>query len=333
MNDDIVILDEARLRRIVGLDSRLVGVIEDAFARLSSGGAVMPPVLSMAIAEKNAEVDVKTAYLPGLEGFAVKISPGFFDNPAKGLPSLNGMMVVLDAQTGTVRAVFLDNGYLTALRTAAAGAVAAKYFAPRRLETVAVLGAGAQARLQVEAVRLVRDFRCLRVWARNAEKAHAFAATVRARLDIETVVCAAPGDAVASAGLAISTTPSKTPLIHGDMVHRALHITAMGSDAPEKNELSPAVLAAADRYVPDSFAQCARLGELHHALEAGAVPKARRFDELGDVVTGAAAGRRHEDEMTVVDLTGVGAQDTAIADYTYRLHRGALGARAETREI
>ena len=106
---------------MVGLDLALVDVIERAFAALQAGGVVMPPILSMDLAEANGEVDVKTAYIPGFDGFAIKVSPGFFDNPALGLPSLNGLMILFSAQTGLVQAVFLDNGYLTDLRTAAAG--------------------------------------------------------------------------------------------------------------------------------------------------------------------------------------------------------------------
>ena len=145
---DMTVLTEAELRRCVTLDLEAVDIVERAFAALAEGGVVMPPILSMPIAERHGEVDVKTAYVPGLDGFAIKVSPGFFDNPKSGLPSLNGLMVLLDAETGIVKAVLLDNGYLTDVRTAAAGAVAARHLAPRRVRTAGVLGAGVQAELQ-----------------------------------------------------------------------------------------------------------------------------------------------------------------------------------------
>ncbi len=126
MARDIRIVAEAELRRVVKLDLGTIDVIEQAFAALSSGKVVMPPILSMEFVEANGEVDVKTAYIPGLDGFAIKVSPGFFDNPKIGLPSLNGLMILFSAKTGLVEAVFLDNGYLTDIRTAAAGAVAAR---------------------------------------------------------------------------------------------------------------------------------------------------------------------------------------------------------------
>src|SRR4051812_15817200 len=160
----VVILTETDLRSCVQLDRDTVDVIDRAFATLASGGVVMPPILSMAIAERHGEVDVKTAYVPGLDAFAIKVSPGFFDNPRRGLPSLNGLMILLSAETGIVKAVLLDNGYLTDIRTAAAGAVAARHLAPATVRTVGVLGAGLQAELQIRALRLVREFADLVVW-------------------------------------------------------------------------------------------------------------------------------------------------------------------------
>ena len=114
---DILVLSEEQLRERIHLSPAMIDVIEKAFATLAGGGVVMPPVMSMHMPDVNGELDVKTAYVPGLPGFAVKLSPGFFDNPSKGLPSTSGLMVVLSAETGRVRAVLLDNGYLTDLRS------------------------------------------------------------------------------------------------------------------------------------------------------------------------------------------------------------------------
>ena len=188
----VAILTEAQLRACVALDLEAVDVVERGFAALAAGGVIMPPVLSMAIAERHGEVDVKTAYVPGLDGFAIKVSPGFFDNPKRGLPSLNGLMVLLDAETGIVKAVLLDNGYLTDLRTAAAGAVAARHLAPRRVTTAGVIGAGVQAELQVRALKLVRDFESLMVWARDPAKAQAYAERMEKALARPVRVAADP---------------------------------------------------------------------------------------------------------------------------------------------
>ena len=152
----INILTEDELRKVVHLDLDAVDCVESAFASLARGGVVMPPILSMAIPDYNGEVDVKTAYVPGIESFAIKMSPGFFDNPKIGLPSTSGLMILLSARTGTLEALLLDNGYLTDVRTAAAGAVAAKYLAPENANTACILGAGMQAKLQLQALCLVR---------------------------------------------------------------------------------------------------------------------------------------------------------------------------------
>lgn len=310
---EVTILTERELRNCVVLDREAADIVEGAFAALARGGVVMPPILSMAIADKHGEVDVKTAYVPGLPAFAIKISPGFFDNPRLGLPSLNGLMVVLDAATGVVKAVLLDNGYLTDVRTAAAGAVAARHLAPQRIETAGVIGAGVQAELQMEALALVRPFERLLVWARDAGKAEAYAARMSSRLGRPAAVADSPETLVRESQVVVTTTPSRTPLIRAEWLHPGLHITAMGSDAPEKNELDPAVIAVADRFACDRLGQSRTVGELRAAIAAGTATKDQEFDELGAICAGRQPGRRAADEITVCDLTGTGIQDTAIA--------------------
>jgi ectoine utilization protein EutC len=314
----VAILTEAELRRCVALDLEAVDVVERAFAALAKGGVVMPPVLSMAIPERHGEVDVKTAYVPGLDGFAVKVSPGFFDNPRRGLPSLNGLMVLLDAETGVVKAVLLDNGYLTDVRTAAAGAVAARHLAPRRVTTAGVIGAGVQAELQIRALRLVRDFDELVVWARDPARAGTYAERMRAALDRPVRVAATPEEVVRAAQAVVTATPARSPLLRAEWLHPGLHVTAMGSDAAGKNELDPAILARADRFVCDRRSQSAALGEMRAAIAAGTFGP-EGADELGELCAGDRSGRHVEDEVTVCDLTGTGVQDTAIATHAFRI--------------
>jgi ornithine cyclodeaminase len=322
MPREILILTEADLRALVRLDLEAVEVVERAFAALASGQVVMPPILSMEIADAHGEVDVKTAYIPGLDGFAIKVSPGFFDNPKIGLPSLNGLMIFFSAQTGLVEALLLDNGYLTDVRTAAAGAVAARHLAPGRVETAGVIGTGAQARLQIEAARLVRPFSRVLVWGRDPGKAAACATDLGARLGLEARAEPDPARLVAESQLVVTTTPARAPVLRAGWLHPGLHVTAMGSDQAGKNEIEPAALARADLYVADRISQCAALGELRAAVEAGLMA-ANAVAELGAVVAGSAPGRTSEDQVTVCDLTGTGAQDTAIAAHAVALARRA----------
>lgn len=309
----MTILTEAELRKIVRLDLDAVACVENAFRALATLPVAMPPVLRLDIPEHNGEVDVKTAYVPGIDGFAIKISPGFFDNPKLGLPSTNGMMVLLSAKTGLVEALLLDNGYLTDVRTAAAGAVAARHLARPDATVAAIFGAGMQARLQLEALKLVRPIEGARIWARDRLKAERTAAELREKLGIAVRAETDAARAVAGADIIVTTTPATEPLIHAGFVTAGQHITAMGSDAEHKNEIAPAILKLADLYVADSAKQTRRLGELHHAIDAGLISADADVAELGAVVAGKRHGRRDASDITVADLTGTGVQDTAIA--------------------
>lgn len=325
---EIQIVTEAELRAAIQLDVEMVDVVERAFAALAGGEVVMPPILSMDLPQANAEVDVKTAYIPGFDGFAIKVSPGFFDNPKLGLSSLNGLMILFSAKTGLVEAVYLDNGYLTDIRTAAAGAVAARHLAPETVDTAGVIGTGVQARLQIQAAHLVRPFKRVLVHGRDPAKAAACAQELAQTLGIAAEAVADPAALVADSQLVVTTTPARTPVLMADWLHPGLHITAMGSDQEGKNEIDPAALAAADLYVCDRVSQCQTSGELEAARAAGVLTDVTP-PELGEIIAGTATGRRTPEDVTICDLTGTGAQDTAIASHV----RAALpdtGTRIET---
>ncbi|EJC72276.1 ectoine utilization protein EutC [Rhizobium hidalgonense] len=313
----MIILTEAELRNVITLNRDAVGCVEQAFEALATMAVAMPPILRLDIPEHRGEVDVKTAYIPGVEGFAIKISPGFFDNPKLGLPSTNGMMVLLSSQTGLVQALLLDNGYLTDVRTAAAGAVAAKHLARENSTVAAIFGAGMQARLQLKALTLVRPIREARIWARDTAKAEAAAADLTKKLGFPVTAISDPGRAIAGADIIVTTTPSEKPIIEAGWLAPGQHLTAMGSDAEHKNEIDPAVIAGAGLYVADSLKQTRRLGELHHAIEAGLVASDAEFTELGQIVAGRTPGRTKSDQITIADLTGTGIQDTAIATLAF----------------
>lgn len=307
------ILTEADLRRIVPLDLEAIACVENAFHALATKAVAMPPILRLDMPEQRGEVDVKTAYIPGLDGFAIKISPGFFDNPKIGLPSTNGLMVLFSTTTGLVQAVLLDNGYLTDVRTAAAGAVAARHLSRPDASVAAIFGAGMQAKLQLEALSLVRPIREARIWARDPAKAEAAALELTAKLGFPVRAEAEGRSAVDGADIVVTTTPSETPVLRAEWLQPGQHVTAMGSDAEHKNEIEPAVITGAGLYVADRLRQTRLLGELHHAIAAGLVTEGAVFPELGEIVAGRKPGRSAPEQITVADLTGTGIQDTAIA--------------------
>jgi len=310
------VLTEHELRDAVGFGDDELAAVEAVYPLISTGRAAMPPIMRLDVPEHNGEIDVKSAYLPEHDGIAVKVSAGFFDNPARGLPSLGGLIVVLDAETGAPRAALFDNGYLTDLRTALAGAVAASHLARADAASVAVLGAGVQARLQAEAVTLVRPVERVMVWARRRRRAADLASELRDALGVRAEACDSPAMAAAAADILITTTPATSPLVDVDMLRPGLHVTAVGSDAEHKQELHAGVVDAADRVVCDHVGQSCRLGELRVAVAAGF--DAGRAVPLGAVIDGTAEGRTSGDQVTICDLTGTGAQDTAIATLAVR---------------
>ena len=312
-------LSEAELRDLVKLDLDALETVAEAFTWLAEDRVTMPPILHVAVPEHHGDVDVKTAYVRGLDRFAVKIAAGFYNNSQVGLPTGSGMMVVLSAKTGFCEAVLLDNGYLTDVRTALAGAIAARHLAPATVQVAGVLGTGAQARWQMQSLQLVRPFERLLVWGRNGEKAAAYREDMEERLGVPVHVAKTAEEVVRESQCVVTTTPAQEPLIRAEWLHPGLHITAMGSDGPGKQELDPEVLRRADHLVCDRVSQCEVAGELQH-LGLGSQRDSDRvpITELGALTSGLEAGRTCDEEITVCDLTGTGVQDTAIAVFALR---------------
>ena len=289
----------------------VVAAMERAFAAHASGAARLPPVGEIRFAEPPGEVHIKSGHILGDDLFVVKVATGFYENAAHGLPSSSGLMAVFDARTGQPRAILLDGGSLTDIRTAAAGAVAAKYLAPQTVTGIGILGSGIQARLQAQYLMQVTACRRLAVWARRPEGAAACARDLAA-LGFEVTVAASPHDVAAMSDLIVTTTASEAPLLNAADVRPGTHVTAIGADSDGKQELAVDIFAKAGLVVTDSLAQARVRGDISHALKAGTVAETRIF-QLGDIVTGAAVERSSETQITIADLTGVAVQDIEIA--------------------
>lgn len=323
---DVLLVKEAEIRRSVSIEEA-ISAVEAGFTRLAAGEVNLPPVLSLDMPEVKGEVHVKGAHIHGAGSLAIKVATGFYDNPSLGLPSGTGMMMVFSSQTGFPQALLFDNGYLTDVRTAAAGAVAAKYLAREDVPVVGVVGAGAQGRIQIMALAKVRKFE--KVLAYDLDKTR-LASYVEEMPEIIGVDCQAAQDIesmVRESDLLVTATPSTKPFVRAEWLHSGLHITAMGSDAPYKQELESEVLSRADLIVCDHKGQCSERGELHHGLEEGTVGEDHIIVELGDLTSGRHAGRTDESQITVCDLTGVGVQDAAIATLAYeKAVQGGFGS-------
>jgi ornithine cyclodeaminase len=287
---------EAALPMAVCMDA-----VEAAFVAFADGRAELPGVIHLDVPEARGEIHVKAGHVHGAPAYAVKVASGFYGrDPA----AIDGMVMVFDARDGAPLAILMDGGFITDQRTGAAGGVVARALAPQRVGVVAVLGTGLQARKQVEALRIARPaIDAIRIWGRDRLKAEAAAD------DVGGVAVASVEDAVRDAGVIVTCTASREPLVRDAWVAPGTHITAVGSDGVGKQELDPALLRRADVLVMDAREQCLRLGELQHAPD-----QADRAVAIGEICAGRVPGRTDPGQLTVADLTGVGVQDVAAAN-------------------
>ena len=306
------VISEDELRG-VATEPLALEAVERAFAALASGRARQPPPLSLELPEVRGEVHAKGAALEGAPVFALKVATGFYDNPERGLPTGSGLVLVFDAATGFPLALLADDGYLTELRTGAAGALAVRLLAPERVERAAVIGTGVQARFQLRAIARVRDLGEVRAWSPDAAHVRAYCQEMEEESGLSVRPAGSAERAVEGADLVVTVTPARSPVLRAGWLRPDATVVAVGSDGPEKQELEAEVLAGAGKVVTDLREQCARLGELHHAVEAGLLTPDEVHADLGEVVLGERPGREG-DELVVCDLTGVGAQDAALAE-------------------
>ncbi len=288
-----------------------VRLMEEAFVAYSDGRAVVPPVGELIFDDPPGETHIKYGYIRGGDHYVIKVASGFYDNPKLGLSSSQGVMLLFSQKTGAFEAALLDEGHLTNVRTAAAGAVAAKHLARRDLCGIGILGGGIQARMQLEYLADVVACRRVRAWTYDPSEIGPYLEHFDdSGFEIEFV--GSPEEVAAVSDLIVTTTISKTPLLLAGWIRPGTHITAMGSDTADKIELDPALLGRADRVVVDSVAQSESRGEVFRAVEAGALSR-ENVVELGSVISGTASGRSDNRQITVCDLTGVAVQDLAIA--------------------
>ncbi|UCH10535.1 MAG: ornithine cyclodeaminase family protein [Fidelibacterota bacterium] len=291
----------------------LLPIIEEGFRAYSAGDAVVPPVGELLL--DKGEVHIKYGYLKGGSYYVIKIASGFFANPKIGLPTGNGLMLLFNQDTGEPVSILQDEGYLTDVRTAIAGAIAAKYLAPSEVERIGIVGTGVQARLQLEYLKSVTPCRKVLVWGRGSEQLARYQQDMASQ-GYSVEVTPDSGAVLQSCNLIVTTTPAREPLLASANLQPGTQITAMGSDTLQKQELEPEILQVADLVVADSISQCLVRGEIHHALDSGHIAQGDII-ELGNIIAGNSAGRTAPDQITIADLTGVAVQDIQIATAVY----------------
>jgi ornithine cyclodeaminase len=291
----------------------LIPAIEEGFIAYSAKQSVVPPVGELIL--DKGEVHIKYGYLKTNDFYVIKIASGFYDNPKLGLPSSNGLMLLFSQETGELVSILLDEGYLTDVRTAIAGAIAVKHIASDNVERIGIVGTGIQARLQLQYLSRVISCKQVLVWGRGESQLEQYRKDMEPHgFTIETTVNTA--DIMKTCNLIVTTTPSTTPLLQATDLQAGTHITAVGSDTSEKQELDSAILKKADCVVADSISQCLMRGEIYQALQAGHITQDSLI-ELGNVIAGKAPGRTSEHQITVADLTGVAVQDIKTATAVY----------------
>lgn len=288
-------------------------LIEDGFVEYSAGKCTIPPVGEL-IMEKG-DIHIKYGCSNGGDYYVIKIASGFYNNNEVGLPTSNGMMLLFDQNTGMPAVILQDECMLTDVRTAVAGAISAKYLAPKNVKAIGIVGTGVQARMQLEYLKHVTDCKDVIVWGRSPEKLVEYKNEMTAKgYNVSATMDIA--ELCANANLIVTTTPASEPLIMADMVKPGTHITAMGSDTLEKIELDSAILKMADLVVVDSIEQSETRGEIMWARKAGLITN-DDIMELGTVIADGK-GRENDDQITISDLTGVAVQDLKIAEAVYK---------------
>jgi ornithine cyclodeaminase len=285
----------------------VIAAMEYAFVAYSRDQSVVPPVGQLEFEDPPGDCHIKYGYLKDGATFTVKIATGFWKNPEVGLPSSNGVVLVFSKKTGELLTILEDEGHLTDVRTAAAGAVAAKYLAPPNIEWIGIIGSGTQAKLQLEYLREVTSCRKVLLWARSVERARTFAVEGFQIEIVQTVQ-----ELAELARLIVTATSSRGWLLGFRDLHPGTHVTAVGADGGGKQELEASVFKLANIVVVDSRSQCSEYGETSFALDQGFTRREALF-ELGEVI-GNASIRRQPEDISIADLTGVAVQDIAIAD-------------------
>jgi alanine dehydrogenase len=297
-----------------------VETIRKAFAQLSTGKADVPLRIALQVPKHNGVTLFMPGYLAGDDQMAVKVVSVFNDNPAKGLPLIHALVVVVDAETGAPAAV-IDGTYLTALRTGAASGAATQLLARQDSRTAAIFGAGAQARTQLEAVQAVRPLQEAWVFDLNPEQARAYAAEMSQALSLKIHIASSPSEALRHADVICTATTSTTPVFDNTDLKPGAHINAVGAYTPEMQEIPVETVQRSKIVIDHHQASMAEAGDLLIPLNQGLISQDDVYAELGEIVAGLKPGRETPEEITFFKSVGVAVQDVAAANAVLKAAR------------
>jgi ornithine cyclodeaminase len=305
----MITLTRSEIEALIDFDAA-AQAIKAAYVATSLGQVNLPPVGHITFAQ-GADCHIKYGHMAGDANFVIKVATGFPENDAKGLPSGNGLVLVLSAVTGMVEAMLHDEMMLTDIRTGIGGAIASRALARADSRVALVVGTGPQARRQIEAHAALMPNLSFQVWGRTSTKVDDLIADLAPHIGVKRAYDLE--DATRSADVVITATGSKSPILKLDWVQPGTHITAVGADAPGKQELEIGLVARADVLAVDLVAQCLDHGEVSHAAAKGLIT-ADDLHEIGTLLNGTSLGRVDDSQITITDLTGIAAQDIAMAN-------------------
>lgn len=307
----ILFLSAQDVRQVLTMHD-CIDTMQDAFAELASGRAVVPLRSTLAMPDENGRALFMPVYLPNIQKVGLKSVTIHQDNAGKGLPLIHAMVMVFDASTGEPLAV-MDGEVITAMRTGAVSGLATKYLARANAEIAAIFGAGVQGETQLEAVCAVRAIKKAYIFNRNAERKAAFIKKMQAKLGIE-IIAAESMHVLSQADIICAATTSTTPVFKDAEIGAGVHINGVGSYRPDMCEIPPETMGRAKIVVDQMGACLSEAGDILQPIEQGLFAKEYVYGELGEVVTGMKVARAGEDEITVFKSVGLAVQDLATAD-------------------
>jgi alanine dehydrogenase len=315
MNSDFILFLAPQDVRALLTADECIAVVEGAFLLHGEGKTIPPGVLGMHLPHGGFHIKAGALSL-AREYFAAKVNANFPNNPTHfGLPTIQGIIVLCNAENGAPLAL-MDSRDVTSLRTAAATALAAKHLARKDSRVVTICGCGNQGRIQLAALSAIFPIQTVFAFDRNAAQSSEFARELGLKLNLPVTVSNDLSASVRQSDICVTCTTANEALLGPEDVCPGIFIAAVGADSPGKREIEPALMAES-KIVCDIIEQCAMMGDLHHALDAGVVSRVDVHAELGEIVAGKKRGRESAEEVIVFDSTGMALQDVAAAAAVY----------------
>ncbi len=302
-------LNKSKIMELFQFDNAAKGISE-AYVASSSGRVQTGDVVHLSFPETNGDCHVKSGHIRHTDSYVIKIASGFYNNPSKGLPSSNGMMLAFSARTGEPTAILRDEGWLTDMRTGIGGAIATKALAAKYAKRVLIIGSGIQAQFQAKCLASLMPRRSFNfnIWGRNISAASTLVEELQSN-NLNADVATNLDEEVSLADIIITTTPATSPLFGDNLVRPGTHITAIGADTHGKQELPTSLIESASLLVCDMTSQSLNHGDFQVINDTDL---SKKVVELGNILSNSCAGRTSDNDITIADLTGIAAQDIAI---------------------